>query len=95
MDHHGAASRRRSEQKKKGTFTAKRIGLGQSNLTYELTDEVGNRWVARRPPLGNLLASAHGVSREHKILSALAGTPVPTPGVVALAEDPAICTLPR
>lgn len=77
-----------------GAISAKRIGLGQSNLTYELSDEAGNRWVARRPPLGNLLASAHDVTREHKILSALAGTPVPTPGVVALVEDPAVCDAP-
>lgn len=35
-----------------GAISAKRIGLGQSNLTYELTDEAGSRWVARRPPLG-------------------------------------------
>lgn len=77
-----------------GEISAKRIGLGQSNLTYELTDEAGGRWVARRPPFGDLLASAHDVAREHKILSALAGTPVPTPGVIALVEDPAICDAP-
>jgi aminoglycoside phosphotransferase (APT) family kinase protein len=77
-----------------GAISATRIGLGQSNLTYELTDEAGRRWVARRPPLGHLLASAHDVAREHKILSALAGTQVPTPGVIALVEDPAICDAP-
>ncbi|NQD89511.1 phosphotransferase family protein [Paenarthrobacter sp. CM16] len=77
-----------------GEISAKRIGLGQSNLTYELTDEDGSHWVARRPPLGNLLASAHDVTREHKILSALARTSVPTPRVVALVEDSAVCDAP-
>ncbi|PVG80622.1 phosphotransferase family protein [Nocardioides gansuensis] len=77
-----------------GAVSAKRIGLGQSNLTYELRDEAGRRWVARRPPLGHLLASAHDVGREHKILSALAGTDVPIPGVIALVEDPAVCDAP-
>lgn len=78
----------------KGALSATRIGLGQSNLTYLLTDEARGRWVARRPPLGNLLASAHDVTREHKILTALAGTDVRTPGVVGLASDLAICDVP-
>lgn len=77
-----------------GRVDAQRIGLGQSNLTYLLTDQGGHRWVARRPPLGTLLASAHDVAREHRILSALAGTEVPTPGVIGLVEDPAICAAP-
>ena len=45
-----------------------RVGIGQSNLTYLLT--AGDvRWVLRRPPVGNLLASAHDVVREARILS--------------------------
>lgn len=77
-----------------GGLEARRIGLGQSNLTYLVTDQAGHRWVARRPPLGTLLASAHDVAREHRILTALAGSDVPTPGVVGLVEDPAICDAP-
>ncbi|GGU14841.1 phosphotransferase family protein [Nocardioides albus] len=77
-----------------GALTATRIGLGQSNLTYALTDEAGGRWVARRPPLGTLLSSAHDVAREHRILSALAPTDVPTPGVIGLVQDPAVCDAP-
>ncbi|MGH3804977.1 MAG: phosphotransferase, partial [Pseudonocardiaceae bacterium] len=48
-----------------------RIGNGQSNLTYAVSDAGGGRWVLRRPPLGHLLASAHDVVREHRILSSL------------------------
>jgi aminoglycoside phosphotransferase (APT) family kinase protein len=75
------------------TFTApltfERIGLGQSNLTYLVCDAQERRWVLRRPPLGDLLASAHDVAREARILSALEDTPVPTPRVYGLSRDAA------
>lgn len=77
-----------------GLLAGKRIGLGQSNLTYLLTDDAGHRWVARRPPLGTLLASAHDVAREARILNGLADTDVPTPGVVGLVDDEEICSAP-
>jgi aminoglycoside phosphotransferase (APT) family kinase protein len=66
-----------------------RIGLGQSNLTYLVRDARERKWVLRRPPLGELLASAHDVAREARILSALEDTPVPTPGVYGLTRDAA------
>ena len=72
-------------------FTAplsfERIGLGQSNLTYLVRDTQEHKWVLRRPPLGELLASAHDVAREARILSALEGTPVPTPRVYGLTRE--------
>ena len=71
-----------------------RIGQGQSNLTFLATDADGRRVVLRRPPLGELLASAHDVAREHRILSALAGTGVPIPPVVAFTDDPAVTDVP-
>lgn len=64
-----------------GKLTAARIGRGQSNLTYLVEDTAGHRWIARRPPRGNLLESAHDVRREFGILSALQGTGVPVPRV--------------
>ncbi len=64
-----------------------RIGLGQSNLTYLVYDAADHRWVLRRPPLGHLLASAHDVAREARILSALQGTGVPTPRVYGLTRQ--------
>jgi aminoglycoside phosphotransferase (APT) family kinase protein len=57
-----------------------RIGLGQSNLTYLVGDHDGRRWMLRRPPLGQLLASAHNVAREARIMAALEHTGVPVPG---------------
>jgi aminoglycoside phosphotransferase (APT) family kinase protein len=62
----------------------RRVGRGQSNLTYRIEDTDGRCWVLRRPPLGSLLVSAHDVAREHRILAALADTDVPVPRVVGL-----------
>ncbi|WP_433955646.1 phosphotransferase family protein [Janibacter indicus] len=75
-------------------LTYARVGLGQSNLTYLVTDAQGARLVLRRPPLGELLASAHDVAREHRILAALQGTDVPLPRVLGLCEDPAVTDVP-
>ena len=53
------------------------IAGGHSNLTYRVTDAAGHRFVLRRPPLGHVLATAHDMGREHKIISALGPTDVP------------------
>ncbi|MDG2428105.1 MAG: phosphotransferase family protein [Acidimicrobiales bacterium] len=65
---------------------------GRSNLTYTVSDGValgngGRRWVLRRPPLGHVLATAHDMVREHRIISALADSGVPVPGMIGLCED--------
>src|SRR6266542_5640261 len=59
-----------------GTLSAEVIGGGRSNLTYRVTDGV-SRWVVRRPPLGHVLATAHDMAREHRVITALADTRVP------------------
>jgi aminoglycoside phosphotransferase (APT) family kinase protein len=62
------------------------IAGGRSNLTYRLT--VGPRQlVLRRPPLGHVLPTAHDMSREFRVLSALAGTRVPVARPVAFCDD--------
>lgn len=63
------------------------IAGGHSNLTYAITDQRGQRWVLRRPPLGHVLESAHDVAREHRIISALAGTDVPVAPTAGVCED--------
>jgi aminoglycoside phosphotransferase (APT) family kinase protein len=63
---------------------------GQSNLTFRVTDADGRRWVLRRPPLKQVLATAHDMAREHRIMAALAPTDVPVPPLVGLCEDPAV-----
>ncbi|HET8620131.1 MAG TPA: phosphotransferase family protein [Acidimicrobiales bacterium] len=66
------------------------IAGGRSNLTYRVTDAAGHAWVLRRPPLGQVLATAHDMGREHRIISALAGTDVPVAPALGLCTDEAV-----
>lgn len=68
-------------------LTFELITGGHSNLTYRVTDAAQRRWVLRRPPLNSVLATAHDMGREHRIVGALAGTGVPVPPVVGLCTD--------
>jgi len=70
------------------------IAGGRSNLTYTVTDAAGRQFVLRRPPLGPLLPSAHDMGREHRIIAALAGSPVPVPPVVGLCTDETVTGAP-
>jgi aminoglycoside phosphotransferase (APT) family kinase protein len=47
----------------------------------------GRLLVLRRPPLGHVLPTAHDMSREFRVLSALAGTQVPVAPLVAACTD--------
>ncbi|GAA2071913.1 phosphotransferase family protein [Actinomadura alba] len=76
-----------------GPLSAKLVEGGKSNLTYVVTD--GTRdWVLRRPPLGHVLATAHDMAREHRVMSALAGTSVPVPATYGLCEDTGVLGAP-
>jgi|TARA_B110000483_G_scaffold203802_1_gene246301 aminoglycoside phosphotransferase (APT) family kinase protein len=55
---------------KVGSFSVKQFPGGHSNLTYLLSSG-DDQWVLRRPPFGSTVKSAHDMSREFKILSAL------------------------
>ena len=70
-----------------GPLTGRLIEGGRSNLTYAVSDGSA-RWVVRRPPLGHVLATAHDMKREHRVISALHPTSVPVPEPVLLCEDP-------
>jgi aminoglycoside phosphotransferase (APT) family kinase protein len=74
------------------TFT--RLTAGKSNITTLVEDLTGRRLVLRRPPLGELLASAHDVTREFRILSALVGTGAQIATPLALIDDPGVCDAP-
>ncbi|MCQ8772503.1 phosphotransferase family protein [Streptomyces telluris] len=73
----------------RGPLVAELIEGGRSNLTYSVTDGTG-RWVVRRPPLGHVLATAHDMRREHRVISALRPTAVPVPETVLLCEDESV-----
>ncbi|MFB7736124.1 phosphotransferase family protein [Streptomyces sp. NPDC056112] len=70
----------------RGPLTGRLIEGGRSNLTYAVSDGT-SRWVVRRPPLGHVLATAHDMGREHRVISALHPTEVPVPRPVLLCED--------
>jgi aminoglycoside phosphotransferase (APT) family kinase protein len=77
-----------------GPFSFQLIAGGHSNLTYRVDGADGRRFVLRRPPLGSLLASAHDMGREHRIISALADTPVPVPAALGHCADPDVTGAP-
>ncbi|WP_120971786.1 phosphotransferase [Comamonas sp. lk] len=59
---------------------------GQSNPTYKVTTGAQN-YVLRTKPPGALLASAHAIDREHRVMSALQGSEVPVPRMFAYCDD--------
>ncbi len=63
------------------------IAGGRSNLTFRVTDARGSRYVLRRPPLGHVLATAHDMAREHRIIAAVGRTGVPVPRALGLCTD--------
>jgi aminoglycoside phosphotransferase (APT) family kinase protein len=71
-------------------LTYELIAGGHSNLTYKVTDAKGNDRVLRRPPLGHVLATAHDMEREHRIISAVGTTDVPVPRTLGVCEDLAV-----
>jgi aminoglycoside phosphotransferase (APT) family kinase protein len=76
-----------------GPLDGRLIAGGRSNLTYEVSD--GTRsWVVRRPPLGHVLATAHDMGREYRVISALRDTSVPVPLSYALCSDPDVIGAP-
>ncbi len=73
------------------------IAAGMSNLTYVVTPEGGSdddAVILRRPPTGAVLATAHDMVREHRVISALGSTPVPVPRTLHLCTDPAVLGAP-
>lgn len=72
-----------------GELTGELIEGGRSNLTYLVGDGT-KQWVVRRPPLGHVLATAHDMGREYRVLTALANTAVPVPRthLICLDEEP-------
>ncbi|MEV0810124.1 phosphotransferase family protein [Micromonospora sp. NPDC050200] len=69
------------------------VAGGKSNLTYLL--RAGERdLVLRRPPLGHVLATAHDMGREFRVISALAPTDVPVPAALLLCDDPDVIGAP-
>ena len=67
-------------------LTATKFKGGQSNPTY-LIEHGGGRCVLRRKPPGALLASAHAIDREYRVLQALRDSSVPVARPLLLCDD--------
>src|SRR4029079_2177189 len=72
-----------------GPLAATKFKGGQSNPTY-LIDAASGKYVLRRKPPGQLLASPHAVDREFRVLAALQATDVPVARPLHLCRDEAV-----
>jgi aminoglycoside phosphotransferase (APT) family kinase protein len=63
------------------------IAGGRSNLTFTVTGADGAKFVLRRPPMGHVLATAHDMAREYRIIAAIGPTAVPVPAALGLCTD--------
>jgi aminoglycoside phosphotransferase (APT) family kinase protein len=68
-------------------FRHQLIAGGRSNLTYRVTAANGVDFVLRRPPLGQVLATAHDMVREHRIVTAVGSSSVPVPRTLGMCDD--------
>ncbi|KAK3236767.1 hypothetical protein CYMTET_53108 [Cymbomonas tetramitiformis] len=89
---------------KTSTLSVLQFSHGQSNPTYLVEVKAAGleatRYVLRKKPPGKLLASAHAVEREFKVLAALGkvttntGGKIPVPRVVCLCTDSSVIGTP-
>jgi aminoglycoside phosphotransferase (APT) family kinase protein len=70
------------------------VAAGGSNLTFRITDTTGSTWALRRPPTAHVLASAHDMGREWRIIAGLDGSSVPVPPAVAHCGDASVTGAP-
>jgi aminoglycoside phosphotransferase (APT) family kinase protein len=73
----------------KDSLRVRQFDGGQSNPTYLLESE-NRRWVLRKKPAGQLLATAHMIEREYRITSALAATGFPAAKPLLWCDDVSI-----
>jgi aminoglycoside phosphotransferase (APT) family kinase protein len=78
---------------RRGTLDGEVIAGGKSNLTYRVTDGT-NTWALRRPPLAHVLPTAHDMTREFRVISALVGSRVPVAPPIALCTDESVLGAP-
>src|SRR5262249_2834386 len=76
-----------------GELRAELISGGRSNMTFLVCDD-SSRWALRRPPLHGLTPSAHDMTREYRVVAALAHTAVPVAPAVTLCEDDSVIGAP-
>ncbi|MBA3667338.1 MAG: phosphotransferase family protein [Sphingomonas sp.] len=77
-----------------GPLSVSQFKGGQSNPTYRLDTPSGGAFVLRRKPPGKLVAGAHAVEREARVMSALGRHGFPVPRVHGLCEDESVIGTP-
>lgn len=76
-----------------GPLTLSPLSGGQSNPTFRLS--TGDRhYVLRKKPPGQLIASAHAIDREYRVMKALQSSDVPVPRMFVYCEDESIVGTP-
>ncbi|MGH2695249.1 MAG: phosphotransferase family protein [Actinomycetota bacterium] len=76
-----------------GGLSVERHQAGHSCETFFVTWG-GREYVLRRPPRGAFLPTAHDVTREYRVLSALGATSVRAPRTFLMCEDEAVIGAP-
>ena len=71
-----------------GELSFELVTAGGSNLTYRVENSDGQKWALRRPPERARLATAHDMSREHRIITGVGRTSVPVPRALGLCPGP-------
>jgi acyl-CoA dehydrogenase len=74
-------------------ITVQVLAGGQSNPTFRVRTDRGD-YVLRKKPPGQLLASAHAIDREYRVMGALEGTAVPVPRMLAWCDDASLLGTP-
>jgi aminoglycoside phosphotransferase (APT) family kinase protein len=78
----------------RGDLELRQFDSGHSNPTFfisaEMTDGKRRDFVLRKKPPGQLVASAHQVDREYRVITALAQTDVPVPRTRLLCKDDSV-----
>jgi aminoglycoside phosphotransferase (APT) family kinase protein len=74
-----------------GPLTVEQFKGGQSNPTYKLITPQRTYAMRSKPgPVAKLLASAHAIEREYRVMGALADTPVPVARMHLLCDDESV-----
>ncbi|MGU3652541.1 phosphotransferase family protein [Mycolicibacterium sp. A43C] len=76
-----------------GPLQIRQFQGGQSNPTFHIHSAAGE-FVLRKKPPGVLLPKAHDVAREYRVMSALAGSPVPVPRMRVSCTDDSVLGTP-
>ena len=74
-------------------LTVAPLSGGQSNPTFRISIK-DRSYVLRKKPPGLLMASAHAIDREYRVMNALQGSNVPVPRMLAYCEDTQIVGTP-